>query len=223
MSLRALSCEVSTESDGGRGLLKALESSIDVLVVDVSLPTMNGLDICRKVRERKPLLPILMLTSRSSETDIVLGLEQGADDYLAKPFRMAEVIARLRALLRRAEASAPLRAGEPGRRPAAEERLQFGQLIISFDSRIVTVAGETIELTALEFDVLGYLATQHGKIVHRDQLLEDVWGGLPENADATLNVLLSRLRKKLSGVGMEVISTVRGVGYRFALQPTGAE
>ena len=103
LSLRELSCDVETEGDGARGALLGLEKDFDVVIVDVTLPGMNGLDICRKLRLAKPLLPILMLTSRASETDVLMGLEQGADDYLTKPFRMSELLARVRGMLRRVE------------------------------------------------------------------------------------------------------------------------
>lgn len=210
LSLRELSCEVETEGDGARGALLGLEKDFDVVIVDVTLPGMNGLDICRKLRLAKPLLPILMLTSRASETDVLMGLEQGADDYLTKPFRMSELLARVRGMLRRVEIQKQHLSGSP--QLAAQN---IGPLSLDRDARIASISGTPLELTALEFDLLSYLADRSGRTIPRDQLMDEVWGYLSEDIDSSINTVLSRLRKKISGVGKDLITTVRGVGYRF--------
>ena len=181
-----------------------------MVIVDVTLPGMNGLDICRKLRLAKPLLPILMLTSRASETDVLMGLEQGADDYLTKPFRMSELLARVRGMLRRVEIQKQHLSGSP--QLAAQN---IGPLSLDRDARIASISGTPLELTALEFDLLSYLADRSGRTIPRDQLMDEVWGYLSEDIDSSINTVLSRLRKKISGVGKDLITTVRGVGYRF--------
>lgn len=207
LSLTPLSCEVVTEADGAKGLMTALGGNFDLVVVDIALPGMNGLDICRKLRQEQLIVPILMLTSRGSEVDIVVGLEQGADDYVVKPFRVTELVARIRALLRRAELrSAPA---------ALAGVLEFGPLKIDPESRVVSVSSKPVELTALEFDVVYYLAERQGRTISREQLTEAVWGDVLDDRDGSINTVLSRLRKKLEIPNADFIVTIRGVGYRF--------
>lgn len=213
LSLRELSCDVEVEADGAKGLIQGLEKEFDVVIVDVTLPGMNGFDICRKLRQAKPLLPILMVTSRTSESDVLTGLEQGADDYLTKPFRMTELLARVRGMLRRNEAQKRIVSSALSADAAAVQVI--GPLSIDREARVATISGKPIELTALEFDLLCYLSERPGRTIARDKLMEDVWGYLSEDIDSSINTVLSRLRKKLSVVGKDLITTMRGVGYRF--------
>ena len=210
ISLEELSTSVDTEGDGAQGLLRGLESNYDAVVIDIQLPGMNGLDICRKLRAAKPLLPILLLTSRSSELDVVLGLEQGADDYLTKPFRIAEALARIRALLRRGQAQKAFQDSIP-----VSKEVTIGGLSIDIGARTATLEGVSLQLTALEFDLLAFFAERQGRTVPKEQLMESVWGYLAEDVDSSIYTVLSRLRKKLGSPQREFIHTVRGVGYRF--------
>jgi DNA-binding response OmpR family regulator len=170
------------------------------------LPELDGLTVCRKLRERS-VVPILMLTARAEEADRVLGLEVGADDYLVKPFSLRELMARVRALLRRVEF---------GRREegAPAELIDLGALQIDGQARRVTVAGEVADLTVKEYDLLVILAQHPGRSFSRSYLLDRVWGDDYEGGDRTVDTHMMRLRRKLGDQG-ERISTVWGVGYRL--------
>jgi len=179
----------------------------DLLLLDWMLPGLSGLEVCRRVRQRS-ITPILMLTARSEEVDRVLGLEVGADDYLTKPFSMAELLARVRALFRRVEL---LRSTE---QPAGTV-LVDGPLRVDGGGRVATLHGRLLELTPKEFDLLALLAAHPGRAFSRDYLLERVWGYEFGGVDRTVDTHVLRLRKKLGALG-DRIETVWGVGYRFA-------
>ncbi len=184
----------------------------DLIILDIMLPGIDGLEICRRVRARSDYTPILMLTARSSEVDRVLGLELGADDYLTKPFSILELVARVKALFRRMEALQSTDA-DSGQAP-----IHFSELSIEPDKRSVLVRGEPITLTAKEFDLLLHFARQPGRVFTRGQLLDSVWGYGHEGYEHTVNSHINRLRSKIEEdpAAPRYILTVWGVGYRFA-------
>jgi DNA-binding response OmpR family regulator len=185
----------------------ALAEKADCIILDVMLPSMNGRDVCRAVRAQGIGTPILMLTSKSEESDIVLGLEIGADDYLTKPFRLAELIARVRALLRRKQALAS----------STTARLEFGDVVVDFDKLEATRGGSPIKMSVREFEVLKYLALREGTIVTREMLLDDVWGYDVFPTTRTIDNYILMLRKKLERdpSAPEHLLTVHTLGYRF--------
>ena len=220
--LRQEGHEVSQAYDGPDGLVAATTGAPDLVLLDWMLPGLDGLAIARKIRERQ-LVPILMLTARGEEADIVLGLEVGADDYLTKPFRMRELLARVRAMLRRVEldqtrvvAAAPP-AGSPG---AEEDAVHAGTITVSAASRTATAHGVELELTPKEFDLLALFVKNPGRAFSRDYLLERVWSNDYEVTDRTVDTHVQRLRKKL-GDDADAIRTVWGIGYKFQA-PTAA-
>jgi DNA-binding response OmpR family regulator len=182
-------------------------------VLDVMLPGIDGVTICRALRVEGANLPtpILMVTARDSESDTVIGLESGADDYLAKPFGMRELMARVHALLRRAARTASTAEGSP-------RSVHTGDLVIDVDRRAATVRGEPIELTKQEFDLLHLLATRPGIVFSREALLAKVWGGDTYVTERTVDTVVSRLRRKIERDAQdpELILTAWGVGYKFA-------
>ncbi len=211
--------EVYQAYDGIAGLNLAGAIEPDLLVLDWMLPKLDGLAVARKIRERQ-ITPILMLTARSEETDIVLGLEVGADDYLTKPFRMRELQARVRAMLRRVtllrdeHGSESSYAGE-------DERVESGGIEISITMRTASVGGEEIDLTPKEFDLLTLFVRHPGRAFSRDYLLERIWGDDTFVTDRTVDSHVQRLRKKM-GDEAEAIRTVWGIGYKFQPRATGS-
>lgn len=199
---------VDLSGDGADGMRKALDNPYDLLILDLMIPKGSGLEICQRVQTKIPRPLTLILTSRSEEYDKVLGLNLGADDYLTKPFGITELLARVRALLRRLESSAPQK--EEG------EIRQIGPLLINKRSRQVLKANEKVELTATEFDLLWHLASHAGKAFSREQLLNSVWGYSYEGYEHTVNSHINRLRGKIERDpnAPQFIETVRGVGYR---------
>jgi len=195
--------------DGPAAVLAVQQERPDLLILDWMLPQLDGLEVCRRVR-RESIVPILMLTARSEEIDRVLGLEVGADDYLTKPFGIRELLARVRAILRRVELLREAGAGES--EPPA---LVAGPLRVDTAERVATVDGQPVELTPKEFDLLALLVRNPGRAFARDYLIERVWGYDAEGSDRTVDTHILRLRKKLGPVG-ERIETVWGIGYRFA-------
>jgi two-component system, OmpR family, alkaline phosphatase synthesis response regulator PhoP len=208
--LQLFSCEVDIASDGCEALERAVAGRYDLIVLDLSLPKMDGLLVCQAIRRQQVLTPILMLTARASEGDKVVGLGAGADDYMTKPFSSIELQARLSALLRR---SVEYR-GQP------ETRLEFGELVIAVDRRAVRVGNRDVNLTAKEFDLLVALARYPGRVYSRAQLLDGVWGYAHNGYEHTVNSHINRLRAKLEANPMSpaYVLTVRGVGYRFREQ-----
>jgi DNA-binding response OmpR family regulator len=214
LHLGPIGCEVDWLADGSEGLAAASRGAYDLLVLDLMLPGTDGLEICRQLRARASQVPILMLTARSSEIDRVLGLELGADDYLTKPFSVAEFVARVKALLRRAAA-----AGAPA--AAAMAPIRLGGLVIDPARREVRVDGTPVELTAKEFDLLAHFARSPGLVLTRAQLLHHVWGYGHGGYEHTVNTHINRLRAKIERDPNHpcYIQTVWGVGYRCCDQP----
>lgn len=202
---------VSVSEDGVQGLAQVEKSRPDLLVLDGMIPGINGLEICRRIRAHPSLnrLPILMISAKNSEVDRVLGFEAGADDYLAKPFQPAELSARIRALLRRADAA-----------PDRHKVLRVGEMALDPESIQLTIAGKDVPLTALEFHLLHFLATHPNRVFSREQLLDAVWGKDHYVAPRIVDVYIRQLREKLSrGRGLDkVIRTVRCCGYMFCVE-----
>jgi len=204
--------EVTTASDGGSGLAMAKADEHDLIILDLMLPEIDGLEVCRQVRGMPSYTPVLMLTCLSSEVDKVVGLEMGADDYMTKPFSLRELLARIKAILRRDEA---LRSAENS---PPSESVKRGDLLIDTDKRRVTRGEEPVELTAREFDLLLHLARHPGRVYSRQQLLDQVWGYGYEGYAYTVNSHINKLRSKLEPDrdNPRYVQTVWGVGYRFS-------
>lgn len=198
--------EVAHVNDGAKGLQKALAEHWDLLILDLRLPGMDGLEICRRLRSDNHYLPILMLTAKTSELDRVLGLEIGADDYMSKPFSVVELTARVKALMRRVSALNN-RSQQPHNHP-----IKIADLVIDPAGRNVTKAGKPITLTAKEFDLLLHFAKSPNKVFRRSELLDSVWGYGHEGYEHTVNSHINRLRTKIAPNSIE---TVWGVGYKM--------
>ena len=204
--------EVEVHGRGDAATRAVLPGRFAAVVLDVSLPDVSGIDLCRDWRRRGVRVPILMLTARTDVGSRVAGLDAGADDYLGKPFALAELKARLRAVLRRAV------------RPEEDRVLQRGDVRVDFQRRQAWVGGTEVPITRREIEVLSRLASSRGRSVARDDLLEDVWGESTEYAAASLEVIVSRLRHKLEQGGREpLIRTIRGHGYALAWHPEQEE
>lgn len=211
MHLTESGYKVDRAMDGQSGLEKALEGDYSLVILDVMLPRMDGLEVCKQIRAEKKSLPILMLTSRSEEFDKVLGLELGADDYVTKPFSLRELMARVKAMIRRVNA-----VKEDSNEDSPAE-LSFAELTINMEKRKVTRSGTVVELTAKEFDLLALFAQNPGRAYSRQELLDIVWGYHFDGYDHTVNSHINRLRGKVEENAAEpkFIKTVWGVGYRF--------
>lgn len=208
--------------DGKRALDKALFEDYQLVILDVMLPSVNGLDICRQLRDIKPLQSILMLTSRTSETDRVLGLELGADDYMTKPFSIRELQARVRSQLRRVhciEKTSLLPASQDHISTTSEQQgaTCIGQLMIDHRYHQVTHRQAVIELTSTEFELLSFLGNHPDQVFSRSQLLDSVWGYHHSGYEHTVNSHINRLRNKLeqNSADPKIIQTVWGVGYKL--------
>ncbi len=210
MNLRDLGLDAERAVTGPAGLEKALQGGHALIVLDLMLPQMDGLAVCTRIREKDRLTPILMLTAKSDEVDRVVGLEIGADDYVTKPFSVRELVARVRALLRRVHADREAL--------AAGGRIEIGGLVLDPVLRKVTADGRVAELTAKEFDLLALFARSPGRTYSRSDLLSLVWGYQFEGYEHTVNTHINRLRSKIeSDPGHpRYLRTVWGVGYRFA-------
>jgi DNA-binding response OmpR family regulator len=211
MHLRDLSYDVDIVGDGLDGLAKAEAGQYGLIILDLMLPGLDGLEVCRRLRSSSPYVPILMLTSKASELDRVLGLELGADDYVTKPFSIMELLARVKAMFRRVEKLDQARAtAEPG-------IIRAGALTIDPGRRLVWLDGKTVDLTAKEFDLLLHFANHPGRVYTRSQLLDAVWGYGHEGYEHTVNSHINRLRAKIerNPADPEFILTVWGVGYKF--------
>jgi DNA-binding response OmpR family regulator len=211
LHLQDMGCEVHTASDGGAGLEKAMSKPYDLIILDLMLPTADGLEICRRLRAKPPYIPILMLTARSTELDRILGLEVGADDYLTKPFSIRELVARVKALFRRVEA---MKSHETAGPP---KTIRVGSLVMDTEKRTVTIEGKPADLTAKEFDLLLLFARHPGRVYTRSQLLDIVWGYGHDGYEHTVNSHINRLRAKIEKdpANPDYILTVWGVGYKF--------
>ncbi|WP_418318078.1 response regulator transcription factor [Piscinibacter sakaiensis] len=216
MNLRNAGYHVDAVADGVAALDSQKEQESDLLILDLMMPGMDGLEVCKALRARGRSTPILMLTAKSTELDRVLGLELGADDYLTKPFSLAELLARVKALLRRADL---LRAAQSNSNSGAV--LRNGELEILPVKRLVRVRGETIDFTAREFDLLLHFAQHPGHVFSRNQLLHAVWGYSHDGYEHTVTTHINRLRGKLEADPMrpELILTVRGAGYKMREEP----
>ncbi len=210
LHLAAINCDVYWIADGLAGAEEAERGGYDLVVLDLMLPGLDGLEICRRLRSREPQVPILMLTAKSSELDRVLGLELGADDYLTKPFSVAEFVARVKALLRRMASLKVTPPRDDG------EQIRIGGLFIDVARREVRVDDEPVDLTAKEFDLLTHFARSPGRVLSRSQLLQQVWGYGHSGYEHTVNTHINRLRAKIERDPNqpEYIQTVWGVGYR---------
>jgi DNA-binding response OmpR family regulator len=216
MNLRGAGYEVSAVGDGEQALARQLDAPADLLVLDLMMPRLDGLEVCKALRAKGSAAPILMLTAKSTELDRVLGLELGADDYLTKPFSLAELLARVKALLRRADLLAAAQAGNaPGQKGAAA--IRNGELEILPAKRQVRCRGELIDFTALEFDLLLHFAAHPGHVFSRAQLLNAVWGYTHDGYEHTVTTHINRLRAKLEADPMRpaLILTARGAGYKM--------
>ena len=211
INLKDIAGRVDVVNNGVDGLNRASNHDYQLIVLDLMLPGLDGLELCRRLRSQAINTPVLMLTARSSELDRVLGLELGADDYLTKPFSIMELQARVKAILRRVELSARQQAAHP------DERIEAGALVIDVARRDVTIDRQPVDLTAREFDLLLHFARNPGRVYSRGQLLDHVWGYSHNGYEHTVNSHINRLRKKLENNPQQVqyIETVWGVGYRF--------
>ncbi len=204
--------KTETAFDGALGLKRALEEDIDLILLDVMLPSMDGFQICKQIREKRKNVPILMLTAKEEELDKVLGLELGADDYITKPFGMRELLARIKANLRRSIHIPDEKAKDDG-----DVVKDFGSIVLDLARYEVKKNGDVLDLTLREFELLKYLAEREDKIFSREQLLEDVWGYEYYGDIRTVDVTVRRLREKLEDDSSDpkYIMTKRGVGYYF--------
>lgn len=212
INIRDLGFELETASNGFVGLEKVLQNQYRLVILDLMLPELDGMEICKRMRANKDQTPILMLTARSQELDRVLGLELGADDYLTKPFGIRELIARIKALLRRSE----LR-NKTDEQADEVPALIYGDLTIDVRRRIVKLKGETVNVTAKELDLLQLLARNPGHTFTRQELLDKIWGYQFEGYEHTVNSHINRLRTKIEDDPSEPVylKTVWGIGYRF--------
>jgi DNA-binding response OmpR family regulator len=217
MNLRNAGYDVTAVGDGLAALASQDEHASELLILDLMMPGMDGLEVCKALRSRGRNAPILMLTAKSTELDRVLGLELGADDYLTKPFSLAELLARVKALLRRAELLRQSQLASTG--PTAP--LRNGELSIQPAKRLVHLRGEPVDFTALEFDLLLYFAQNPGHVFSRAQLLDRVWGYTHDGYEHTVTTHINRLRAKLEADPMrpQFILTVRGAGYKMRDAP----
>lgn len=210
LQLTGLSCDVKVLNDGKAGLAEALAQPYDLVVLDLMLPGIDGLEICRRLRSEQRYTPILMLTSRSTELERVLGLEMGADEYLTKPFSVLELVARVKALFRLVDMlAAPA--------PEGQKSIESKDLKIDIERHEVTVRQVPICLTAKEFQLLLHFARNPGRVYSRSQLLDQVWGYSHSGYEHTVNSHINRLRAKIEANPdePEYIQTVWGVGYKF--------
>ncbi|WP_275098560.1 response regulator transcription factor [Sedimenticola hydrogenitrophicus] len=213
MHLDDIDCQADIIGDGREGVSRFNHGHYDLVVLDLMLPGMDGLAVCREIRKSEGYVPILMLTAKSSELDRVLGLEMGADDYLTKPFSVLELQARIKALFRRTEALTSQRTNPP-----EQAVIDRGDIVIDVTRHQVQVRGEPVELTAREFDLLLHFASHPGSVYSRIQLLDSVWGYNHEGYEHTVNTHINRLRTKIEAdpANPQYILTVWGVGYKFA-------
>jgi DNA-binding response OmpR family regulator len=212
INLRGKHMQMDHAADGEKGLKLALTGRYQLVILDLMLPGIDGMDICRVMRSKKIFTPVLMLTAKTSELDRVLGLEVGADDYLTKPFSVPELVARVNAILRRSEQyQSPAIANDES------NKLHYGNLYVDQDRRQVILRDRSIDLTAREFDLLWYFACNPGIVFTRAQLLDKVWGYGHEGYEHTVNSHINRLRAKIETdpANPQYVLTVWGVGYKF--------
>jgi DNA-binding response OmpR family regulator len=208
--LRKDGYHVTSALDGSEALRRFEEGRFDLVILDLMLPRLGGVEVCRQLRSRSQV-PIIMLTAKGSETDKVAGLEVGADDYITKPFSMREFRSRVKAALRRS------RMGGRASEESEDGAIECGELTIDFDRRMVTLGADEVKVTYVEFEILGALARSPGRVLTRETLLEHVWGDSDYRDPRTVDVHIRHLREKLEKDPKEpeYLFTVRGVGYRF--------
>lgn len=220
VGLRREGFEVRTAADGRAALAEINEAEPDLVLLDVMLPGMSGLDVCREIRKQSRV-PLIMVTARAEEIDAVVGLEVGADDYVAKPYRMRELVARMRAVLRRAsEQSPPSQPSGPPSQPSdllPRPQLIEGDVELDIDRHELRVRGELVTLALREFELLAYLMARAGRVVTRDSLMQKVWGYNYVGDTKTIDVHVKRLRAKIEDdpSSPQRITTIRGLGYRY--------
>ncbi|WP_188151400.1 response regulator transcription factor [Teredinibacter waterburyi] len=214
LNLESMNYEVTAHLDGTAGLQAALTQPFDLIILDIMLPGIDGLNICQKLRANDIFTPIVMLTAKKSEADRVVGLEVGADDYLTKPFSVRELQARVKAHLRRVSV---FNQEGSGVADVNNDTLKFDELTIEKQKRKVIIRGETLKTTAKEFDLLLYMASFPGQVFSREQLLNAVWGYQHAGYEHTVNSHINRLRSKLEidPANPSYVLTVWGVGYKF--------
>ncbi|MCU4155045.1 response regulator transcription factor [Carboxylicivirga sp. A043] len=200
--------EVDTASDGKEGLVKILYNNFDLVLLDVMLPLMSGFDVCKKVRHENNDTPIIFLTAKGEEIDKVIGLESGGDDYLTKPFSLRELLARVKAVLRRTEKKET---------NTAASNIEIGRLSVDFDTYTATVDGQQVKMTSKEFEILQYLLKHKNATISRDSLLDNVWGYDFQPTARTIDNFILKLRQKIEDNPNEpeIIITVHGMGYRL--------
>jgi DNA-binding response OmpR family regulator len=198
--------QVLSAMDGVSGLERALADSPDLVILDVMMPRMSGLDVCKQLKSKRPAIPIIMLTARGQEIDKVVGLELGADDYVTKPFSIRELLARVKAVLRRVESA-----------PKAKDRYTFGDVEVNLQSCQVSRRGRSLDFSSKEFDLLKYFLSHPGEALTRDRLLEEVWGYDKFPTTRTVDAHIVRLRQKLEPRPDDprFFLTVHGTGYKF--------
>ena len=213
LHLKDLNCEATLAFDGNAAMALLRERSFDLVILDLMLPGIDGLEICRRVRAGPRYVPVLMVTAKTSELDRVLGLELGADDYVTKPFSIIELVARVKAIFRRGDALAQ---GESAAAPRTGS-IRAGELAIDPERREATVAARPVELTAKEFDLLLHFARSPGRVFTRSQLLDAIWGYSHSGYEHTVNSHINRLRSKIEADpgNPRYILTVWSVGYKF--------
>ena len=212
LHLRDLHFNVDITLDGVSGIARAETNSYDLIILDLMLPGLDGLEICKRLRSKSSYVPILMLTSKSSELDRVLGLEIGADDYVTKPFSIMELMARVKAIFRRIESM------QSNKHEDVSKIIHTGDMVINAEKRSVVLKGKAIDVTSKEFDLLLYFAQHPGRVFTRSQLLDKVWGYGHDGYEHTVNSHINRLRSKIEDdpAAPRYILTVWGVGYKFA-------
>ena len=210
--LKDLDCELDKAHDGNIGLEKAINSKFDLIILDVMLPGIDGMEVCRRLRGKEIQTPILMLTAKSEEIDKIIGLELGADDYMTKPFSIREFLARVKAIFRREDMAKNKRINTE-----ATQVFNFGDMMLDLDKRKVTIKEERVDLSPKEFDLLALLASNPGKSYSRSRILNLVWGYDFEGYEHTVNSHINRLRGKIEPDihHPTYILTSWGVGYRF--------
>ncbi len=205
LNLQLEGFDVLTAVDGREGMARALNEHVDLMVLDVMLPYFNGYQILQKLRKDGRDTPVIMLSAKNAEVDKIMGLDLGADDYVTKPFGVGELLARIKALLRRSGTSTVVR---------------FQDVEIDIERQVVRKGGETVNMTAKEFDLLTFLVGREGRAVTREAILDGVWGHGYFGTDRTVDNFITRLRSKLDTSGSpRHFLTVRGVGYRFVMDP----
>lgn len=200
--------DVQCIDNGGKVIEVCQQNYFDIIILDLMLPGKNGLDICKELRLLKNKTPIIILTAKTEEIDKIIGLEFGADDYVTKPFSVRELMARIRAVLRRVEVNSNVDSEKE------KDIVRLGKLVIDKDSHEVQIDGKTIELKLKEFELLLTLVVNRGRVLTRDRLLQLVWGYEYEDETRTVDVHVRYLRKKL-GEDEDIIQTIRGVGYKI--------